>query len=155
MRSHRVRVLLLAAAALLSCSRADRREAEQLVRAYDHALTEAYLTGSLDSLEKVTSKAEVDRVGILVGGLRGRHEVLLATLESVDVRTASLHADARRGWAVAGERWTYERVDDRTRMPTGPRVQREYTLRYELIRSGDRWVVDRVWHEHPSTEWGR
>ncbi len=150
--------LALASAALLlalsACHRKDdRAAAERLIRAYDRAVIEAHLTGSFGELEKVASKDELERVQVLVGGLRAQKQLLVASLETLSVESASFDAASSAGDALATERWTYQRTDAATREPVGEPSAREYTLRYELVLRGSDWVVDRVRHEQPSREW--
>ena len=149
--------VLASAALLLALSACDGRKelatAERLIRAYDRAVIEAHLTASFGELEKVTSKDELERVQVLVGGLRAQKQVLVASLEALSVESASFDAEAGAGVILATERWTYQRADAATRAPIGEPAAREYTLRYELVRRGNDWVVDRVRHEQPSREW--
>lgn len=148
---------LAGAALLLALAACDRGKelaaAERLIRAYDRAVIEAHLTTNFGELEKVTSKDELERVQVLVAGLRAQKQVLVASLESLSVESASFDAASSAGVVLATERWTYQRTDSTTREPVGEPAAREYTLRYELVRRGSDWVVDRVRHEQPSREW--
>jgi hypothetical protein len=147
----------LAGALLLALSgcgnNADRTAAERLIRAYDRAVIEAHLTANFGELEKVTSKDELERVQIIVGGLRAQKQMLIASLESLKVESASFDAEKKVGVAIATERWTYQRADSSTREAAGEPVRREYKLRYELVQRDNDWVVERVRHEESSQEW--
>jgi BMFP domain-containing protein YqiC len=129
----------------------DRREAEELIRAYSRALIEAHLTGSHEQLDKLTSRDESDRVQVLVMGLRAKNEQLIASLEALEVRSAALDLEKKAGTASAEERWRYRRIDRKTRQPTFAEVVRSYEAKYAFTRKDGRWVVDRVLLEAPET----
>lgn len=142
-----------AALALLAGCRGvrERKLAEEVIRSYNRAVIEAHLTGSLDSLEKAAGGAELERVDIMVSAVRGQGQVLLASLDGLDVKSAAFEGE-KAARVLAQERWTYERVDARTRQPVTPKTQRSYTMTYLLGRRGDAWVVDKVEFAAPSKE---
>jgi hypothetical protein len=140
------RARLAAACVLLlaGCHGREARVAEDAIRSYGRAVIEAHLTGTTDALDRVTSQDEADRVRVIARGLRARGETLVASLESLRVRSASMDARSGTGTALADERWAYQRVDARTREPRTERIDRTYRARYHLVLRGARWVVDRV-----------
>ena len=143
MTARRAWVLAWVAALAMGCqARKERQLAEEIVRRYNRAVIEAHLTGGTGELEKAAGEREAERVQIFVGTIRGRNELLLESLEQLEVKDAAF--DAKAGRAVAEERWTYERVDAKTRQPLSPRSHRRYVMRYQLSRRGDGWVVDKV-----------
>jgi hypothetical protein len=142
------------ALAAAGCQGAKEREiAEEAVRRYNRAVIEAHLTGSTAELEKAAGEREVERVQIFVGSLRAQGQLLLESLERLEIREAALEGQAGR--AVAEERWSYERVDARTRQPVVARTRRDYVMRYLLARRGGGWVVDRVEFAEPSEDVAR
>jgi hypothetical protein len=153
------RALSLAGCAALALAAAgcrgakERDVAEEAIRRYNRAVIEAHLTGNTAELEKAAGEREVERVQIFVATLRGRGEVLLESLERLHVREAVLEAAAGR--ALAEERWTYERVNAKTREPIAQKSQRDYVMTYLLARRGGGWVVDKVEFARPSEEVGR
>jgi hypothetical protein len=143
----------LAAIAVLAAGcqgRKERKLAEEVIRRYDRAVIEAHLTGSTAELEKAAGEREAERVQIFVATLRGQRQLLIESLEQLRVREATFEAETGR--AVAEERWSYERVDARTRKPVAERTRRDYVMTYLLARRGGEWVVDKVEFARPSKE---
>ncbi len=136
--------------------RADRESEDgvlvaESLRRYNRALAEAYLTGSPESLAAAASDREAQKVGVLVDALRSQGQILLASLEDLRVAEVSF-APGGRARAATKERWSYERVDHKTRVTVVPRKIREYAMVYRLERRGAGWVVLSAQFDGPSSE---
>jgi hypothetical protein len=132
-------------AALLACGQGarDRRDAEQAIRGYDDAAILAYRTRDFEPLRRFATEGEWNRVVVLVDLKTAGKLVLESELESFAVERVeragpdALVADTR-------ERWRYH---DRPLDPGAPRPPTfvaDMAMRYELVRAGGAWRVDRV-----------
>jgi hypothetical protein len=144
-------VAVTLAVAACAAGSPDVRPFDEALRRYNAAVSEAHRTGSTTQLEGAASEAEVQRVRVLVGGLRSQGEVLVARLDALFVSEVKVDPeDANHATVIARERWTYERRSTRTRGPSTPSTSREYEMRYQLSRRGTDWLVERVEYAKPS-----
>ncbi len=134
-----------AVAALLACGQAarDRREAERPSRGYDDAAILAYRTRDLEPLKRFATQGEWGRVVVLVDLKTAAKLVLEGELVSLAVERVE-RSGADGLVAEARERWRYR---DRPLDPGAarpPTFVADMRMRYELVRSGGGWRVDRT-----------
>ncbi|MBI5607619.1 MAG: hypothetical protein HY902_01915 [Deltaproteobacteria bacterium] len=140
-------IAVLAAAAAVGWLWLDRdslsdQRAEDLVREYNRRVIAAYRQADPIRVEGVTGPAEAKKLAGLIGAKADAGLTLDAEL--LDLQVTATHRDEPGVQVDTAERWRYvdRRIGDGS--VQGAPSQDRYTMRYFLVRSGERWVVDHI-----------
>ncbi len=134
-------------AGLAACS-ARKESPEQYevvaaVRRYNEALPRAYAQAASGVLAAAATNDEIQRVDDLIRFLAQGRMVMDARQESFEAGPVSF-PEAGKAQLEATEVWWYRHWKPETGEVKQPPRRVRYTNRYQLVRVGDRWLVDRL-----------
>ena len=131
---------LLLALSLAACARSER-EAERAVREYDDALARAYRESDASGMTRFATAREAGRVRVLVDVKSAAGLVLESTLESLEVGRVDVAAGGSAATVDTRERWRYFDRHLRPGEGPGPTFVADMSMRYDLVREGERLKV--------------
>ncbi|GEM_PF-4853232 len=134
-------LLLLAAYLFVGRPWLQERSVKQAIVEYDLALTDAFLTGDSGELSAVATPNQRSSVASYLGlfelqGIRLRAELISLELIESEVTQDGATAEVQ-------ELWRYDGLSA-DGLSTGDRNVEASTLRYVLVRSEGRWMIDDV-----------
>lgn len=135
-----------AMAAALGCRLSPRSPTQQEVVAavhrYNDGLQQAYARSDANVLGSVATADEVRRVDDLIGFLGQGGIRMEARQERIEL--AGVHVDADAAAVDVTQVWWYRHRVRSTGEVTQPPKRVRYRTRYELVRLGGQWLVDRL-----------
>lgn len=126
--------------ALPACQDLPDARAEDLVRQYDRALVTAFRTADPSPLKGVASEREVAKVTHLIDVKRETNVTLDSTL--VDFQVQGVDRKDKQVHVRTTERWRYVNRRIGSGEAVGTTTDERYTMRYDLMRDGEKWKVD-------------
>lgn len=135
--------LVLGAAHCTERMSVDEHRVRAVVRSYNLALQEAYAEKRPELLAETATPDEQSRVATLIFGLSQQGKVLESRQETLEVRSVEL-LGSDKAELTAQEIWWYRHYDrEATKVVQEPK-RAQYSIRYLLVKEGDRWLVDRL-----------
>lgn len=132
-------VVLVTAA---GCGHRDRRDGEQAVRVYLDKVIEAYRVSDEGIVDPYVGDEHALRLVGLIGVKRDAGLTLDARLLEISFERVERAGD--RLSVFTRERWHYADRKIGTGAQVGQDSMDSYHNRYDLIRKGDRWVVEQI-----------
>lgn len=116
---------------------------QEAVRAYNEALIEGFVSFDMNALNVTATEEQAQRDYYLMAALGEGRVQMFSTLVSIEFGEVTFPEEGRAS-VTTTEVWDYDHVS----LDTSETVRTErgvvYNLRYDLIRSEDRWLVDNV-----------
>ncbi len=117
----------------------DRAEIEQLLADYARRLSEAYRSGSAESLREVATEREISRVHRQISEQAGNGRMLVADLVSSTVQ--SVEFNRASATATVSETWNLKVLAVGSGAVLSESPGQENQLLYSLTRDGGRWWI--------------
>ncbi|GBE00296.1 hypothetical protein BMS3Abin07_02347 [bacterium BMS3Abin07] len=134
-------ILLLISAS--GVANAEDMGVKEVVRAYNKALIQAYNTLRFDSLRRVVTEKEYNKVTIYIKSYAGMKQKLRAGLTDLVIK--DVEKGSRKASVSTSEKWWYERVDMKTGSILVPKSIYNYEMRYDLVKDEmGKWRVDKL-----------
>lgn len=145
-RTRRVPIVLTLVASLAGCgsseqaAQVDELAIQQMLESYLPRLAEAYAREDASVLEGVVAEREIAAIQKRLGDLEAEGRRLAPTFHSVTVEDVTVwsHANA---YVTTNEIWDLKLYAWGTDHLLSEQVQQRSTVKYQLKREGDEWVV--------------
>ncbi len=137
--------MLAIAVSAVSCARESPEEVAAVtktVRAYNIALIEAYKDADINYMLPFASEDQLSKLFPVLQALTVTGNSMIAIQDKFAIKRTKVGNDD--AFVDTEEKWTYWWQDKFTGEVTKPKQVLDYKIRYHLIKTGGRWVVDRL-----------
>jgi hypothetical protein len=117
----------------------DRAEIERLLADYARRLSEAYRSGSAETLREVATEREISRVHKQISEQAGNGRMLVADLVTATVQSVEFHRSSAT--ATVAETWNLKVLAVGSGAVLSESPAQENQILYSLTRAGGRWWI--------------
>lgn len=121
----------------------DEEAVRQAVADYNSALVRAYEQLDMNELGAVATKAQAERDFTLMAALGEARLQMFARQTGLEFGEVTF-SESDRATVVTTEMWDYDHISLDTSETVRSERDVEHSLRYELVRTEGRWLVDEV-----------
>ncbi|MDT8318784.1 MAG: hypothetical protein RQ824_12475 [bacterium] len=121
----------------------DQAELKRVIRWYDDALVKVYRQLDIKPLDGLASEREMTRVKMMLVEFDRKRKIMESELVELKFIRISLE-NGNRAEVETREKWRYRYLGKGTNLVVKPWTDVEYRMKYEMVKSGNEWIVGLV-----------